>query len=333
MPEIKPFVSVVIATYNRSKMLSECLETLSKQTYPKSSYEVVIVNDGSKDDTEAFLARYQKECGFTLRYFTQENKGQGAAINLGITQSRGDIVCFTDDDCYADKDWIKNLAAGYTDESIGCVGGTIISDEPRTLVEKYIDRKKFLVQENFLICGPVIGANTSYRKKPLLEVGGFDTELPIGLDGDLGIRVRLKGYKFYYAKDALVQHRHRSTLKGLMKWQYNYGTVVRMNKKYKRYFKPLYNFIPLPAKICLSMIKIPLRAITLPFAKEKDYHIAEPVLGMLVSWCEMNGLIHETFFGKPYHGQTYPQRIDFLRESSMVYLLGKVTRIAGVKKC
>ena len=313
MSEFMPYVSVVIATYNRAKMLGECLDTLSLQTYPKSSYEVIIVNDGSKDETEQFLAGYQKEATFTLRYYTQKNTGQATAVNLGIEKAKGEIVCFTDDDCLADKDWIKNLAAGYTAEEIGCVGGLILSYSPKSLLERYIDRKKFLTQENFMICGPVIGANTSYRKKALVEVGGFDPELPIGLDGDLGIRVKLNGHKFYYAKDAVICHKHRTTLKGVLKWQYNYGTVVRMNKKYKRYFKPFRSFFSLPVKIGLSLVKIPLRFITTPLAKEKDYYTAEPIIDLLVYGYQLKGLIHETFFGRPYPGKIYPMKIDFLK--------------------
>ena len=306
MPEFKPYVSVVIATYNRAKMLGECLDALSLQTYPKSSYEVIIVNDGSRDGTEQFLGRYQKEATFSLRYYTQENAGQATAVNLGIEKANGVIVCFTDDDCLADKDWIKNLVAGYTTDDIVCVGGLI-------------------TQENFMLCGPVIGANTSYRKKTLTEAGGFDPQLPIGLDGDLGIRVKLRGHKFYYAKDAVMYHKHRVTLKGVLKWQYNYGTVVRMNKKYKLYFKPFFTFIPLPAKICLNLVKIPIRVITMPYAKEKDYHVAEPVLDVLVSFYQMKGLLHETFFGKRYTGEKYPVKIDFLIEQSFSSMFNKIT--------
>ena len=98
-----PQVSVVLATYNRKELLKECLESLFNQTYPKDRYEIIVVNDGSTDGTEEVLKEYAKKAPCIFKCFSQENKGVAAAMNLGIKNAEGDIVCFTADDCIADE--------------------------------------------------------------------------------------------------------------------------------------------------------------------------------------------------------------------------------------
>ena len=104
-----PMVSVVIPTYNRKDMLKECLESLFNQTYPKERYEIIVVNDGSTDGTEEVLNEYAKKAPCAFKWFTQQNKGPCVARNLGVKNARGEIICFIDDDCVAEKKWIENL--------------------------------------------------------------------------------------------------------------------------------------------------------------------------------------------------------------------------------
>ncbi|KKU78104.1 MAG: Glycosyl transferase, family 2 [Candidatus Peregrinibacteria bacterium GW2011_GWA2_47_7] len=100
-------ISVVIPTYNRCDVLQRCLEALGNQKIDKSSYEVVVINDGSQDQTSAMLKNFQKTAPFELRSFTQENKGQGMARNFGVEQARGDSILFLGDDVFPDPDCLR----------------------------------------------------------------------------------------------------------------------------------------------------------------------------------------------------------------------------------
>ena len=327
------FLSVVIPTYNRKDMLKECLETLQMQTYPKELFEVVVVNDGSSDGTDKFLKEYQKKAGYKLRYYNQENQGVSAARNLGIAKSLGDVVVFIDDDCMAEKDLLKKLSRGYNNDSVGCVGGAIISYTPKTLVEKYIDRKKLLTQEHFLCCGPVITSNTSYRRSILLEMSGFDPDLKTCEDGELGMRVKLHGYKLIYIKEAKIVHKHRSTLKALLKQQYNYATGnAHMHKKYRKDFNPQYNLSMIFLKMFQTIITYPIRLIKSPFEIDAGYYLAEPIIDVMVLFVHAKGLIEETLFGRPYQGEKYEKKVSFLPNQSIGALTGKITNKITRKK-
>jgi len=324
------FLSVVIPTYNRREMLRECLETLEAQTYPRDLFEVIVVNDGSQDGTDSFLEAYQKKAGYLLRYYNQENRGVSAARNLGIANAAGDVVVFIDDDCMAEKGLLQMLSGGYTDDSIGCVGGAIVSYPPATYIEKYIDKKNLLTQENFLSCGPVITSNTSYRRSILLDVKGFDPDIKTCEDGELGIRVRLRGYRMIYIKEARVLHKHRSSAKALLKQQYDYAIGnARMHKKYLKDFNAGYNLTMIALKTLQAIATYPLTIIKALRSGDATYCLAEPVIDVAVLSMHAAGLIRETFFGKPYTGEKYPEKVPFLPDQSAEAIWRKMLKKAG----
>jgi len=120
-----PSVSVVITTFNRINMLKECLDSLADQNYPSEKTEVVVVNDGSTDQTKEMLDSFRKKASFDLKVINQENMGYIKAAIEGVKHAGREILCFTGDDCVCDKNWIKNLTQGYVDQNVGAVGGKI----------------------------------------------------------------------------------------------------------------------------------------------------------------------------------------------------------------
>jgi len=97
--EKMPLVSIIIPCYNGAKTLRICLDSVLQQTY--KNLEVITVNDGSTDDTEAIVSSYAdrfENAGMTLRYVYQENQGLGAAINAGLSVFSGDYLCWIDCD-------------------------------------------------------------------------------------------------------------------------------------------------------------------------------------------------------------------------------------------
>jgi len=291
-----PMVSVVIPTYNRKDMLKECLDSLFNQTYPKDKYEIIVVNDGSTDGTEEVLKEYAKKAPCAFKWLTQQNKGSYAARNLGIRNARGEIICFTDDDCIADKRWLEELVKGFTNGGIGGVGGRIIAYNPRKIVEEYakMDQESAIksVFPPFLIT-----CNAAYRRDVLEIVGGFDPYFRNGGDNDMGIRVTWKGYKLKYAPDAIVYHKHRTTFMGFIKQQYAYGTgCSRLGKKY--FYFPLKEiFILLIFKLCSNIISFP-RVIK---SENKKKELSNIFLNVLSIFFYLIGIVSGYLF------QNYPK--------------------------
>ena len=320
--DVQPFVSIVIPTYNRKEVLKECLDTLFNQNYQKDRYEIIVVNDGSTDGTDKLFEEYTKK-NSNLKFFTQENKGSYAARNVGTKNSIGEIICFTDDDCIVDEDWVKNLVGAYTDENVGGVGGTIVDYKTETIIKQYIKNRKLLNQEMFF--SPVVGANMSYCKRTMQKAEFFDESFRNCEDVDFGIRVRLKGFKIKYTPNAIVYHKHRATLKGLIKQQYNYGKGnARLHKKYTKDFYPSYNLTLIPLKIIHRIITYPIRILKAPFVKDKKYYLAEPVLDIVVFTSHLLGILNETLLGKPYVGDKYNKKLEFIGEQSISKLIRMV---------
>jgi cellulose synthase/poly-beta-1,6-N-acetylglucosamine synthase-like glycosyltransferase len=98
----RPRVSVVVCTHNGGRTLGQCLHSLLALDYP--DYEVVVVDDGSSDDTGEILTRFPK-----VRVLRQPNRGLSVARNVGLQAATGAVVAYTDSDCFADPNWLTHL--------------------------------------------------------------------------------------------------------------------------------------------------------------------------------------------------------------------------------
>ncbi len=211
--DILSFVSVVICTFNRAKCLKRCIESLKKQTY--QNFEIIVVNGPSTDETNQVLEGYRE-----LKVVTQEKlNGLSAARNLGIEASTGEIVAFIDDDAKADENWIKYLVEGYTDESVGGVGGPVfdITGNWYQFRNGYISKAGIpsFIHENDLnyndpkayFLNYIMGTNSSFRKSILYDIELFDKNIKYYLDEtDVCVRVIKSGYKIKHINNAIVFH-------------------------------------------------------------------------------------------------------------------------------
>ena len=280
--------------------------------------DLMVVDDGSRDDTKDFLRDYEKRASCKYSWFSQENTGMGVAFNKGIKNSSGEIICFSNDDCVADIDWIKNLVDGYVSDDVVCVGGSISAYKTETLSEKYSDKRRLVSQETFLACGPIITANTSYRRREILSAGGFDEELKAAVDGDLGIRLKLVEAKFVYNREAVVLHKHRTSILGLLRQQYAHAVgVTRLYKKYPQHFKPVSNVLPLAAKTMVVLFTYPIKVIKAPSVKDKKYYMAEPLLDILSNCVIIFGITKEALLGESYKGKRHTETLGFLPEQKV----------------
>ena len=170
-------VSVLVASYNGERYLTDALESVYAQDY--DPFEVVFVDDGSTDDTAEIARR------FPVRYFRQENAGLAAARNAAFAQAHGELVTFFDDDDVMPKSRLS-AQAGYlaSSPSVGCVLGR----------QEWIDAPDWLLRDP--VFGDVAGipfAAAMIRRDVLEQVGGFDGSFRYAEDRDLLIRLREAG--------------------------------------------------------------------------------------------------------------------------------------------
>ncbi|MEP6519013.1 glycosyltransferase [Microcoleus vaginatus] len=223
-----PQVSVVVPVYNGEMDLPELIECLRSQTYPPQSVEYLIVDNNSRDRTSAILETAAKLDQITIRHLT-ENQIQSsyAARNQGIRASTGEIIAFTDADCRPESDWLENLVKPFVDLEVGISAGEILALPGKTILEQHADRQNTLSQKHTLahpFCPYGQTANLAVRRLVLQQIGLFRPYLTSGGDADLCWRIlRETSYKMYFAENAIVRHRHRSTIKQLQSQWYRYG--------------------------------------------------------------------------------------------------------------
>ncbi|HEY9849888.1 MAG TPA: glycosyltransferase [Leptolyngbyaceae cyanobacterium] len=212
-----PKVSVILPVFNDSQCLELCLQALEIQTYSKNLYEVIVVDNGSKESVEPIVKKFKQALISHEIY-----PGSYAARNKGIALAQGEVLAFTDSDCIPMPDWIeKGIAKLLSVPDCGLVAGKIevFFKEPNypTSVELYdilyaFPQKKYVEEYKFGVT-----ANLFTFKSVLEKVGGFNQALKSGGDYEWGWRVYSSGLKVIYADDACVAHPARRSFDELSK--------------------------------------------------------------------------------------------------------------------
>ncbi|MGH7908943.1 MAG: glycosyltransferase [Thermodesulfobacteriota bacterium] len=211
----KPFVSVIIPVLNDSERLQTCLKALENQTYLKSMYEVIVVDNGSDENIEGLVSQYIQA---KLSY--ESCPGSYAARNKGLSIAKGYIIAFTDSDCIPAPDWIeKGIANLLRVPNCGLVAGKVNiffknPDKP-TAVELFESVIAFQQKRYAEVRGFGATANVFTFRSVIDHVGNFNEKLKSGGDVEWGQRVFSYGYKLTYTDDACVAHSARYSLKEL----------------------------------------------------------------------------------------------------------------------
>lgn len=216
-------ISVVVPAYNAEDTVEETIGLLLKQSF--KDYEVIAVNDGSKDRTKEILEKIA-ENNKRLRVINQANKGPAAARNLGARKARGDIVLFTDSDCFAPKDLLKNINNYFKKENIKALGGTYRTKNDEKLVARWTG---YEIAYRYSRIGKFTAAHGSYclavDRKLFLGLGGFNESFKTasGEDTEFTYKLAEKGHKVRLAKDVFVRHLHDDSLVHYLKTQFKRG--------------------------------------------------------------------------------------------------------------
>ncbi len=209
-----PFVSVLIVTFNRGKIINACLESLAHQTYPRNRYEVIVVDDGSTDDTAQIAEKHGVK---VIRH--KVNRGISVARNTALGEAKGEIVAYIDDDAVADPKWLEYLMQPFKDSGVIASGGQTFAYKTEYIAERYLDaggygnpaplafgksknplwRFWIYLKSMFVAVSiatepievqAVFGLNCAFRTSILRAIGGFDESLCSAEDSEICTRLR-----------------------------------------------------------------------------------------------------------------------------------------------
>ncbi len=233
--------SVVVAAHNGGRVIRKTIRSLLNQKF-KGEYEVIVVDDGSEDDTWRFLSDISKKSK-KIRVFRQSNAGVCKARNKGISEARFEVVVIMDQDCVAEADWLEKLVEGFDSNKVGVVS-------------------------SYDYYG---GTSTAFRKDLLMKVGGYDEEYGYYReDTDLSFKIMELGYEFKLV-EAKYFHDHEEVkpsgflefFKHVLKRLYYHQNDVLLYKKH-------------PTKICEEFLHVKLGFLVDPL---QDFRVATGLWG------------------------------------------------------
>ncbi|WP_020676744.1 mycofactocin biosynthesis glycosyltransferase MftF [Geopsychrobacter electrodiphilus] len=270
-----PAVSIVIPVKDRAADLRQCLNSLKELNYPSEILEVVVVDDGSSDDSP----KVATELGALLVRSGAVGGGPALARNKGASVASGEILAFIDSDCSASVDWLADLLPAFNDVSLAAVGGWVAGMFEGSALDRYEAVMSSLNLGRREMSGGA-GGDTFYlpscnllmRKSAFAAAGGFNPELQVGEDVDLTWRLRDAGWKIQYLPQGTVYHAHRCRTWPFMKRRFDYGTSEGLLQQLhpvrakKMLLPPMLTGILLllvAALATLSLLPLPIAALLL----------------------------------------------------------------------
>lgn len=231
-----PFVSVIVCSYNGGPTLASCLDSLGKLNYPE--YEVILVDDGSTDDTSYIAAQFP-----WVRYIHQSNQGLSHARNTGAAAAKGEVFAYTDSDCMVDPDWLYYLIGTLVSGDYAGVGGPNVTPPAKSWIQACVAAAPGGPSHVLLtdvVAEHIPGCNMAFYRWAFEGVGGFDTEYrKAGDDVDFCWRIQQAGWVIAFSPTAIVWHYRRFTLRAFLRQQDGYGEAESLLRfKHLIFFGP-----------------------------------------------------------------------------------------------
>lgn len=281
-----PFISVVTTVLNVEATITRCIQSILGVDYPRDTFEVIVVDGGSKDAT---LSKLSALAGVKV---LQDPGGTiGSGRNVGIRQAKGEIIAITDGDMTVDRRWLAEIAREFEDSNVGAVGGPIWADQNSSGFSRFVG---LLPEES--LSGINYGRvphdmlytrNAAYRRSVLAQVGLFNETLVAAEDPELNWRVENAGYGLVFSPKIIVYHSHRSTLSSFIKQHFRNGVgcgqLVKVNPRVRHTRLRLLGAAGLPLGVCLliayalsglNALLYPLLAVTIGYLLYCVRHVA-----------------------------------------------------------
>ncbi|WP_018109574.1 glycosyltransferase [Bacteroides propionicifaciens] len=259
--------SFIIPVYNRPEEVDELLESLTHQTL--KNFEVLIVEDGSKERCEHILKKYTDQ--LDLHYFFKPNSGPADSRNFGAKQSKGEFLIILDSDCIAPSTYLEEVDRAITTNSIEAYGGPDAAHDSFTPIQKAIN----YAMTSFFTTGGIRGGkkkmdkfyprsfNLGIKKEAFEQLNGFSSDMRFGEDIDFSIRIYQNNYNCTYLPQAWVYHKRRSNFRQFFKQVHNSG-IARINL-FKKYPSSLKLVHLLPTLFTLGTIVLLLGSLVSPW--------------------------------------------------------------------
>jgi glucosyl-dolichyl phosphate glucuronosyltransferase len=216
-------ITLILCTYNRCQSLATALESVADSQLPDSvSWEVLVVDNNSKDETRNVVENLSQRHPGRFRYLFETQQGKSNALNAGIREARGEILAFMDDDVIADAQWLQNLTAVFLNADVAGAGGRVLPERNfAPPVWLSLKGRYALAPLAIFDLGPEpgelteapFGTNMAYRREVFERLGGFRTDLgprpgseARGEDTDFGDRALASGQRLWYEPSAIVYH-------------------------------------------------------------------------------------------------------------------------------
>ena len=279
------YISIIIPAKNAQKTIEKCLNSILNLDY--KNYEVIVIDDGSEDKTGEILEKYKDKIKIIKNNISL---GPARARNMAVKVAEGQYLAFTDSDCLLDRDWLKELVKGFTQDNVAGVGGSqrVPEDESEfgKKVFKFMQKIGFITDYLHQTKGKLIpvnhnpSCNVMYKKEIFLKENGFFEGLWPGEDVELDYRLRKKGYQLFFNPFAIVYHYRPSNLKSFLKMMYRYGwaqgfLVKRYGFIRKIQYLPIFILSILILFLLLTLFDLKLTFIFLSF-------------GLLILWIWFN---------------------------------------------
>lgn len=261
-----PLVSIIVPGKNEGKHIFKLAKSLNEQTY--RNYELIIIDDGSDDNTREICNNLKKNGLITLFLRNEVRGGKASAANLGLRFARGKYIIHLDADCSYDRDAIENiLVPFYFDKRIGAIGGNVQVRNYRHSLAATLQAVEYtdtisvgrIVTSHLGIYRVISGAFGAFRKDALERIGGWD--IGPGLDGDITVKIRKLGYKIHFEPMAVCQTnvpvKFRNLVKQRLRWD---KSLIRFRlRKHRDVFLPsksfkLGNFVSFAENITYNLV-------------------------------------------------------------------------------
>ncbi len=202
-------LSIIVPVYNGAATLAACLEHLMRCRFPKDWYEVIVVDNNSTDATRQIVHK------FRVRYLLETQRGQSSARNLGAQNAQGEILGFIDADCLVAPEWPQQVMRTFQKDPLAAVVGTrvpVYYDFAGRLQSLEYQRYWEASLKQAPPLNKICGSNCAIRKSVFFKLGGFDPQLLVFEDIELGYRLADNGWQIGHNPELIVKHIYRDGL-------------------------------------------------------------------------------------------------------------------------